>query len=139
MLEHPIDLEKMTAEQAIQGTIEMWTDMMDRLGEDPFMRDRFDFKEAWLLDHGYTERAGIGTTIILGNCFLCEYAHKKVVRGAAASSKCDLCPIYWPDRSLAFHFCKGRALDYRREAIPDILAYLKNKENWRENQDGSAV
>lgn len=131
MLEHPIDLEKMTAEQAIQGTIEMWTDMMDRLGENPFMRDRFDFKEAWLLDHGYTgDLLPVFGTVITGNCFLCEYAHNKVICSATTSCKCDLCPIYWPDRSLAFHFCKGHALDYRKAPIPDILTHLKNKENW---------
>lgn len=129
MLEHPIDLEKMTAEQAIQGTIDMWTDMMERHGEVPSMHVRFAFKEAWLWDHGYSQH-------ICGNCFLCEYndAHSEFCG-------CDHCPICWPDSSSVFHGCSCRslALDYRREAIPDILAYLKNKENWRENQDGSAV
>lgn len=129
MLDHPIDLEKMTAEQAIQETIEMWTDMMDRLGEAPFARDRFAFKEAWLLDHGYIGSKAPGM-IIIGNCFLCEYAHNKVIYSAITNCKCDLCPIYWPDRLMGFHFCKGRALDYRKAPIPDILAYLKNKEKW---------
>lgn len=132
-LEHPIDIGKMTAEQAIEATIEMWTDMMERLGEDPFTGDRFTFKEAWLLDHGYTGGMVLGD-IITGNCFLCEYAAKKVIYSATTNCKCHLCPIHWPRYSLSFHFCKGSALDYRKAPIPDILAYLKDKKNWREKQ-----
>lgn len=128
MLDHPIDLEKMTAEQAIEATIEMWTDMMAKLGESPFTYDRVVFKETWLWDHGYTEKGPFVTNIITGNCFLCEYGDNKT----ASVGKCNCCPIHWPDNSLDFHFCKGSALDYRKAPIPDILEYLKNKENWRE-------
>ena len=131
MLDHPIDLEKMTAEQAIEATIEMWTDMMARLGESPFTYDRVTFKEFWLLDHGYTEEGPFVTNIITGNCFLCEYAANNP-KNEFVSCKCNRCPINWPSNSLDFHFCKGPALDYRRAPIPDILEYLKNKENWRE-------
>lgn len=139
MLDHPINLEEMTGEKAIEATIEMWSDMMDIYGEDPCMLDRFDFKETWLLDHGYTRSVYLGD-IITGNCFLCEYAGKKVIYSATTNCKCHLCPIYWPDRSLDFHFCKGPALDYRRAPIPDILVYLKNKENWTvEENNGSSV
>lgn len=139
MLNHPIDLEEMTAEQAIQATIDMWTDMMERLGEDPGMRHRIAFKEAWLLDHGYTGSMALGS-VITGNCFLCEYAAKRVIYSAITNCKCHLCPIYWPDRHLDFHFCKGHALDYRKAPIPDILAYLKNKKVWTvEENDESSV
>ena len=124
----------MTAEQAIEATVEMWTDMMARLGESPSTYDRVTFKEFWLLDHGYTEKRPFVTNIITGNCFLCEYAGNKT----AYVGKCNRCPIRWPDNPLDFHFCKGCALDYRRASIPDILEYLKNKKNWREN-NGSSV
>lgn len=133
MLDHPMDLEKMTAEQAIQGTIEMWSDMMDILGERPSVRDRFAFKELWLVQHGYSD-VRFGGIVMSGNCFLCEYNDEH-----SESCGCDNCPIRWPDSFLVFNACKSSALDYRRSSIPDILAYLKNKENWRENQDGSSV
>lgn len=137
MLNHPIDLEKMTAEQAIEATIEMWTDMMAKLGENPFTYDRVVFKETWLWEHGYTEKGPFTTNIITGNCFLCEYAANNP-KNEFVFCKCNRCPIRWPDNTLDFHFCKGSALDYRKAPIPDILAYLKDKKNWREN-NGSSV
>lgn len=134
MLEHPIDLEKMTAEKAIEATIEMWTDMMERLGESPSTYDRVTFKEFWLLDHGYTEKGPFVTNIITGNCFLCEYAANNP-KNEFVFCKSNRCPINWPSHFLDFHHCKERALDYRKAPIPDILKYLKNKENWRENNE----
>ena len=124
-LKHPINLEKMTAEQSIQATIDMWTDMLDTLGEDPGMNHRISFKEHWLFNHGYM--ADKDEQPVDGNCFLCEYA--AINRVAGVCCKCDRCPICWPTHA-PYHYCKGSIIDYRKTPIPDILAFLTDKKNW---------
>lgn len=124
-LKHPINLGKMTAEQSIQATIDMWTDMMDTLGEDPGMNHRISFKESWLFERGYMAY----NDEVDGNCFLCEYAARNP-RNEFIACKCDRCPICWPSHA-PYHYCKDRIIDYRKTPIPDILAFLKDKNNWR--------
>lgn len=132
-IKHPIYLPELTAEQAIQITIDMWTDMMDELGENPTFGSRSDFKDRWILDHGYPSASTWWKpNYVNGNCFLCEYAvRKKLDRGDNKYnySRCACCPIVWPTER---YDCKSAALDYRYSPIPDILAYIEDKKNWRE-------
>lgn len=136
-LNHPLDLSEMTAEQSIQATIDMWTDMMIKLGEKPCMVDRFNFKSQWVLDHGYPSAYDWWLpNHVTSNCFLCEYALRENQRSDTKFNghRCQCCPIVWPTETWNCD-CKSDGLDYRYAPIPDILEYLKNKENWRENNE----
>ena len=139
-INHPLDLSKMTAEQAIQATIEMWTDMMIKLGEKPSMSERFNFKSQWLTEHDYPSPYNwMSPNHVTSNCFLCEYAKREILRNDKYNGfcRCLCCPIVWPAETYDCD-CKSDGLDYRHTPIPDILEYLKNKKNWREN-NGSSV
>lgn len=136
-LNHPLDLSEMTAEQSIQATIEMWTDMMIKIGEKPGMVDRFNFKSQWVSDHGYPSAYDWWLPDhVTSNCFLCEYALRENQRSDTKFNgpRCRCCPIVWPTETWNCD-CKSDGLDYRYAPIPDILEYLKNKEHWRENNE----
>lgn len=135
-LNHPLDLSEMTAEQSIRATVDMWTDMMIKLGENPTMTDRFDFKSQWVSNHGYPSAYDYdwwSQDHVTSNCFLCEYALRENQRSDTKFNgpRCRCCPIVWPTETWDCD-CKSDNLDYRHAPIPDILEYLKNKEHWRE-------
>ena len=71
---------KLTKEEAIRLHRQMWTDMLEELGEYPSSGDRVAFKEKWCVSHKY-----VG---IMSNCFLCEYADQE-------NLGCNECIIDW--------------------------------------------
>lgn len=136
-LKHPIDLDCITPEQAIQGTIEMWSDMLDELGNRPSIGMRNAFKEYWLNEHGY-ESTYPGITRVNGNCFLCECAGLMWRKSGYSHMRCDHCPIYWPnDEAKLSSRCASDSIDYLKSPIPIILAYLKDENNRRSNDKGT--
>lgn len=131
-LNHPIDLDHITPEQAILATIEMWSDMMDKFGARPSDKQRNWFKEDWLKVHGYASTFP-GMTRVNGNCFLCECACVEWHKSGYSHIRCEHCPIYWPEDSAKIAVkCSSVYLDYLKSPIPDILAYLKDEKNRRE-------
>lgn len=70
---------KLTREKALKYHNQMWSDMQEELGDNPTLRERFDYKDKWCEEHFPNER-------IINSCFLCEYTH----------CDCSKCPIKWP-------------------------------------------
>lgn len=131
-LNHPIDLNHITPEQAIQRTIEMWSDMKDALGETPTAKQRYAFKRDWLLAHGYRNNAfPYYTTTVSSECFLCECSEAQWEHNGFRYLRCSYCPIRWPDEGRLIPSCKGNTLDYSRTPISDILAYIQDEKNRR--------
>lgn len=129
---HPIDLNHITPEQAIQGTIEMWSDMRDALGETPTAEQRFNFKHDWICEHGYKSIISPRSrTSVTCNCFLCECAESQWYHAGFKHYRCNYCPICWPDYSIDITKCRSNILDYTRAPIPDILAYIQDEKNRR--------
>jgi hypothetical protein len=130
-LKHPINLDNITDEQAINATIEMWSDMLGELYEKPLPSVREIFKKEWLEAHEYVSTYP-GIDRVSSDCFLCECAGVKWRNSGYRRNKCDYCPIVWPnDRPRASAKCVSNHLDYRRSSLSDILDYLENKEHWR--------
>ena len=128
---HPIDLDHITDDQAIKTTIEMWSDMYDVLGAKPDHSSRNLFKERWLNANGYVSTYP-GMSRVTSDCFLCECALVKWRKSGYRLPKCSYCPIRWPDDSARQGVkCVRDSLDYRLSPLPDILKYLKDKENRR--------
>ena len=130
-LNHPINLNCITPEQAIQGTIEMWTDMRNALGESPTGDQRCRFKGDWLCKHGYNSIFPSYKSSVTCDCFLCEFAMSHWYHSGFKGSQCEYCPICWPDDSQPYVRCRSNSLDYARAPISDILAYLKDEKNRR--------
>ena len=95
---------KLTKEETIRLHRQMWSDMLEELGEYPSERDRSTFKEAWCVSHKYFD---IGS-----NCFLCEYAEQE-------NLDCDECIIDWSALSEKTTNCYPGFL---YSSISDILA-----------------
>lgn len=131
-LNHPIDLDHITPEQAIQSTIEMWSDMVNTLGEKPDYSSRNTYKKNWVILNGYGSIYP-GITRVTSECFLCECAGIEWRKSGYSKTRCDYCPIYWPDDTIHPRSkCVSDSLDYRLSPLPDILRYLKDKKNRRE-------
>ena len=95
---------KFTKEEAIRLHQEMWSDMREKLGDNPESYIRWEFKHKWLKTHGYTDV--YGEVRIECNCFLCEYAedkHNEELEKGVHRKWCAHCPIDWseltPDRN----------------------------------------
>ena len=135
-LNHPINLNHITPGQAIQGTIEMWTDMEDVLGKTPRAEGRCTFKRVWLRGHGYKSILYPSfNSSVSSDCFLCECAEVQWRKAGYRKLRCDYCPICWPDAGQFTPKCRSSIFDYTREPIPDILAYIQDEKN-RRQMDG---
>jgi hypothetical protein len=128
-------VEALTSEEAIQGTINMWSDMLRDLGENPSEKQRFVYKLHWLTEHGYSF---VGPFRMPENeCFLCERARIVWMDVIGLSGKCSCCPIEWPEKDVIDSYepkCVGHEVDYRKAPLSDILNYLKDERNhaqWR--------
>lgn len=128
-LQHPIELNTLTPEEAIQATIDMWSDMRETLGVIPSPYDRVRFKRQWLLNHKYKEH--LFDEVVLCDCFLCHCAGG----GSSAMRMCEKCPIKWPEQDWDCNqdrvSCVCHRVDYQIALLPDILDYLKDENNWR--------
>lgn len=124
---------QLQARRAIERTINMWSDMRTELGENPSVYDRSCYKMHWCEEHGYT-----GWNRPDHECFLCEFACAGLLRSTGPASKCDFCPIKWPehfyeedDDRMFTPGCNAHRVDYLTAPLSDILEYLKDESNWR--------
>lgn len=62
----------------------MWTDMQQKLGNNPGPKERMDFKFDWCEEHH---------VLIRHNCFLCEHAGEDRFH----CTNCTNCLVMWPD------------------------------------------
>lgn len=99
---------KLTREEALIYHRQLWSDMMEVLGDNPPEWSRMSFKSDWCKKHFPDEH-------ITNNCFLCEYAFK---HNLDVTHACDLyCPIKWKRRN-----CMSGLIYYGNMPIPELLA-----------------
>lgn len=79
---------ELTREKALELHRQMWTDMMEALGDNPSRPMRNSYKRHWLRKHFPELVNDDDYEIIRHNCFLCEYAD-------ANYGDCE-CLIAWP-------------------------------------------
>lgn len=97
----------LTADEAYELHIAMWSDMQKQLGDDPSHEERCWFKREWCKEKFPGE-------VVFNNCFLCEYTFQQRL-------KCDECPVEWPE-----DYCGGD-VSYARSPISKILALPKRR------------
>lgn len=104
--------ECLTKERAIELFRQQWSDMRDRLGENPHILNRERFKDMWVDEHFPGERIDNG-------CFLCEYDLQQ-----GGGGYCEFCPIEWPGG-----YCVvPSSTNYYKSPISEILALPERKE-----------
>ena len=94
---------ELNRKDAIKYHIEMWTAMMDELGDSPEGYRRTEFKRRWCSEHFPNDR-------IWSNCFLCEYCENDKL-------SCEDCPIDWGAKD-----CVIGDIDWHSSPISEILA-----------------
>lgn len=111
---------KLTKEQALELHMQMWSDMLKALGDNPFPNERFSFKRKWIEEHFPNEDVD-------SDCFLCEYARH--VTKDPFIIRCYNCPIAWnssirPDCKPGAWLVASSAIavDFRYSPISVILA-----------------
>lgn len=107
---------KLTREQALKLHRQMWSDMQEELGDNPFDLAREEYKRQWCNKY-FPEKH------IKYNCFLCEYALDVAFK--TCTLICDHCPIKWD-----FGYCFEGFLQkksYRNMPISKILALSERK------------
>ena len=76
----------LTREEALRLHYKMWTEMQEKLGDNPTPKERFGFKydwcHEWAKNNNYNQ---CNSMPVLSDCFLCEYTN----------SDCTKCPIDW--------------------------------------------
>ena len=84
-------MKDLTKERALELHRQMWTDMQEKLGDNPNRDARWVYKENWINEHFPDER-------VLNDCFLCEYCanHQFSNRDDFDYDFCK-CPIRWPN------------------------------------------
>ena len=105
--------ERLTKERAIELFRQQWSDMRDRVGENPSIYNRDRFKHMWIDEHFPGEEVDCG-------CFLCEYDMQQ-----EDGSCCDFCPIEWPGGSCV---AAGGFINCIDSPISEILALPERKE-----------
>lgn len=82
---------KLTREKALELHRQMWTDMQEKLGDNPNRDARWEYKAEWIEAHFPNER-------VYNDCFLCEYCceHQFSNRDDFDYDFCK-CPIKWPN------------------------------------------
>lgn len=73
----------MTKEEALAYHRMMWSDMVEKLGDNPTAKEREDFKNAWVFEHFDKP--------FIHNCVLCEFVKKRPFDNV----NCCYCPIDW--------------------------------------------
>lgn len=99
---------ELTKGQALELHWQMWTDMMNKLGDSPSFAERINFKKWWCNEHLPNER-------IECFCFLCEYTKQY------GEYCCDHCPIKWDD-DYNQDSCRDSGVNYEESPISVILA-----------------
>lgn len=104
--------ERLTKARAIELFRQQWSDMRDRIGDNPSLIAREHFKGLWIDEHFPGEHVNC-------TCFLCEYDMQQEDGGW-----CDFCPIEWPGG-----YCTGpKTTNYVDSPISEILALPERKE-----------
>lgn len=104
--------ERLTKARAIELFRQQWTDMRDRIGENPSSRERELFKDMWIDEHFPGETVDCG-------CFLCEYDMQQ-----ENGDECDFCPIEWPGGGCV----TVEGISCHISPISEILALPERKE-----------
>lgn len=73
----------LTREEALRLHYKMWTEMQEKLGDNPTPEERWSFKHDWC--YNWVIENTYSTGHVRSNCFLCEYT----------DSTCEKCPIDW--------------------------------------------
>ena len=114
---------KLTKEKALELHRQMWTDMQEKLGDNPNRDARCTYKDEWIEEHFPNED-------VLNDCFLCEYcANQQFSNRDNFDYGCCKCPIDWPN---------GRCEDgiystWYNMPISELLAlYERDDEYWGE-------
>lgn len=121
-------LMTLTREQALALHHEMWTDMLNTLGENPTQDERANFKYRWCESHGYFP--------VEHSCFLCElvrFRDERRYRLAGTGCDCARCPIVWTNDDSNYSCpCENggdEGVDWRRSAISAVLALGEREED----------
>lgn len=101
-------MAKLTREEALRKHREMWTAMQKKLGDNPCLDDREQFKEDWCKEHGDD---------MMLCCYLCQYDEDRY--GSSDDRDCsERCLIKWGGRDGC---CHGD-VNYMDSPIYEILA-----------------
>lgn len=104
---------RLTREKALNLHRQMWTDMQEKLGDNPSYNDRENFKSEWIFKHFPKEH-------ICNNCFLCEFC-KDCTNG-------EECIIDWGfNASTNSYGCIRGKTSYETSPISEILALPKRE------------
>ncbi len=108
---------ELTKEKALELHAKMWSDMRDKLGDNPSMGERSLYKHNWIGKRFPFER-------ILNDCFLCEYSLYNM------GGIC--CLLKWVEDDAYLNTCESededdleddtKRCDWRYSPISDILA-----------------
>lgn len=104
--------ERLTKARAIELFRQQWSDMRDRIGENPSIYERDRFKVMWVDEHFPGEEVDC-------SCFLCEYDMQQENGGG-----CDFCPIKWPGGCCV----SAGHINCLDSPISEILALPERKE-----------
>ena len=104
--------ERLTKARAIELFRQQWSDMRDRIGDNPSLYERECFKHMWIDEHFPGEEVSC-------SCFLCEYDMQQEDGGT-----CDFCPIEWPGGGCV----PKEGINYHTSPISEILALPERKE-----------
>lgn len=125
--------EKLTRERALKLHRQMWSDMQEKLGNNPSFLARLNFKEEWCKENGFVN--------IDTNCFLCEYSIQHKVDHLSCNCLIDWKPLTGKNYCMN---AKNDVYDYRDAPISEILelperkikeVYGSNNESEEENVD----
>lgn len=111
-------MEKLTKEKALEFHRQMWSDMQEKLGDNPSFLARLNFKEKWCEENGFVN--------VDTNCFLCEYS----IQHRTDHLSCN-CLIDWKPLT-GKNYCmntKDNGSDYRDAPISKILALSEKYKN----------
>ncbi len=121
---------KLTREEALKLHGQMWEDMQKKLGENPSIKQRGDFKIDWI--NFRFKNGSIDDNSIENNCFLCEYALQTRNEGKMEKDKwsalhgggCLYCPIDWSngERGTRYYACEMEKTTWCDSPISEILA-----------------
>lgn len=99
----------LTREETLRKHREMWTAMQEKLGDNPCLDDREQFKEDWCEEHGDN---------ILNDCYLCQYDEEHY--GPKGDCR-EMCLIDWGGG------CVIGKVPYMSSPISKILALPERK------------
>ncbi len=136
-----MDIRNLTRKEALKLHRQMWTEMQEKLGNNPSAVNREDFKSEWC-DKKFPDY------IVAYDCFLCEYGDQRSYKKYRdyAHDRCKFCPIDWRELSAleygdgevckCYHrYINGYSGDliYKVAPISDLLALPERsfEDEWK--------